>query len=52
MSRIKISIHEIIEVEVESEDLPFSELKKETLKLFKLDMRRRYEQRSYSLLSL
>lgn len=35
MSRIKIAIQGIIEVEVESEELPFIDLKKEAFKVFK-----------------
>lgn len=34
MSRIKISIQEAIDIEVESDELPFSELKKEALDIF------------------
>lgn len=35
MSRIRIAIQGIVEVEVESEELPFSDLKKEVFKIFK-----------------
>ena len=35
MSRIRISIQGIVEVEVESEELQFSDLKKEAFKIFK-----------------
>lgn len=33
-NRIKISIHDIIEIEVESQELSFSELKKEAMDMF------------------
>lgn len=33
-NRIKISIHDIIEIEVESPELSFSELKKEAIDMF------------------
>lgn len=35
MSRIRIAVQEIIEIEVESEELSFSDLKKEALDIFK-----------------
>jgi hypothetical protein len=35
MSRVRIAIQGIVEVDVESEELPFSDLKKEAFKIFK-----------------
>ena len=35
MSRIRIAVQEIIEIEVESDELSFSDLKKEALDIFK-----------------
>jgi hypothetical protein len=35
MSRVRIAVQGIIEVEVESEELKFSDLKKEVFKIFK-----------------
>jgi hypothetical protein len=32
---IKMSVHDVIEVSLESEELPFEQLKKETMELFK-----------------
>jgi hypothetical protein len=35
MSRIRIAVQGIVEVEVESEELPFSDIKKEAFKIFR-----------------
>lgn len=35
MSRIRIAVQGIVDVEIESEELPFSDLKKEAFKIFK-----------------
>lgn len=35
MSRVRIAIQGIVEIEVESEELSFSDLKKEAFKVFK-----------------